>query len=62
MVVPIESIIHHTTMCDRGIYCGLHYRLLLSLSRTTCTYEGLEKVYNGLIVIVGLNYNIIAGG
>lgn len=44
MVVPTESIVHHTAMCNCGIHCGLHYRLLFSSARTTCTFEGLEKV------------------
>ena len=61
MVVPTESVVYHTTVCDNGIYCGLHHRLLPSSARTTCTCEGLEKVYKGLIVVVGLNYTISDG-
>ena len=61
MVVSTESAVHYPTICDCGIHRGLHYRLLPSSPRTICTCERLEKVYNGLFVIVGLNYTIAGG-
>ena len=61
MAVPTESAVHNITICDRGIHCSLHYRLLPSSPRPTCTCEGLEKVFSRFIVIVGLNYTIVGG-
>lgn len=45
MVVPIEIIVYYTAVNDCGIQYGLYHWLLLSSTRTSCTSEGLEKVY-----------------